>query len=276
MSTPSKKNIYDLLSKDYKNSLMRSFLERKIIKQNYDKNYIGIKNSKNNQEDVVKIYDFNEINYKDKILELLKRSAMIKNIEDEFPNLRIMAKYTKLKDLDNYMKLKTNEFGEKILIIGSLIEDKYNNNSFGYCLSSEDKIKGRVLEIPLQQLPQEDIQKENEPKTSPICEGTILECNCGTAPTSLKVKSQNIFTVKQKLIATEKDNIPNTNISPFGSCKNIKFYPPCPLAITGKWENTSEMFKVNEGAVLLDNSSMKCSLGGEIKPKNGVGYWKSK
>ncbi|MGL5568540.1 MAG: DUF4280 domain-containing protein [Cetobacterium sp.] len=276
MNTIVKKKLSNLLSKDYKENLIRSFLEKRIQEENYDKNDIGVKNSKNIKEDIAKIYDFNEVNYKNKFLELLKRNAKESNSEDNFPNLKILVQDITSEELDKYIKIKTDDFGEKQLIIGSLIGDEYNNNCFSYCLSTEDKIKGRILQIPLQKLSEETIKEESEPTASPIVDGVILECSCGTSPTPLKVTFQSNLSMKGKFTATEKDNIANTNILPFGNCKNLPKQPTCPLSITGKWENTSKTFTIKGGAVLLDCSSMKCTLGGEIKPNNGVGYWKSR
>ncbi|MEG0234731.1 MAG: DUF4280 domain-containing protein [Cetobacterium sp.] len=275
MNTIVKKKLSNLLSKDYKENLIRSFLEKRIQEENYDKNDIGVKNSRAVKEDIVKIYDFNEINYKNKFLELLKRSAKETNSENNFPNLKILAQDITSEELDKYIKIKIDDFGEKQLMIGALTGDQYNNNCFSYCLSTEDKIKGRILQIPLQKLSEDIIKNESEPTASPIVDGVTLECSCGTSPTPLKVTSQSNLSMRGKCTATEKDNIPNTNILPFGTCKNLPFSPPCPLSITGKWENVSKIFTIKGGAVLLNCSSMKCSLGGEIKPKKGIGYWKS-
>lgn len=276
MNTIVKKKLSNLLSKDYKESLIRSFLEKKIQEENYDKNDIGVKNSRTVKEDIAKIYDFNEINYKNKFLELLKRSAKETNSENNFPNLKILAQDITSEELDKYIKIKIDDFGEKQLMIGALTGDQYNNNCFSYCLSTEDKIKGRILRISLQKLSEDIIKEESEPTASPIVDGVILECSCGTSPIALKVTSQSNLSMKEKFTATEKDNTPNINIKPFGSCKNLPKQPSCPLSITGKWENTSKIFTIKEAAVLLSNSLMKCSMGGEIKPQNGVNYWKSK
>lgn len=104
----------------------------------------------------------------------------------------------------------------------------------------------------------------------------ILKCSCGILPTPLIVTSQSHLTMEGKFIATEKDNIPNINILPFGSCNNLPFHSPCTLAIIGKWENTSKVFTIKGEAVLLDCSVMRCSLGGEIKPISIIKYWKSR
>ncbi|WP_418963940.1 PAAR-like protein [Cetobacterium sp.] len=73
----------------------------------------------------------------------------------------------------------------------------------------------------------------------------FLNCNCGTSSTPLKVTSQSNLTMKGKFPLTEKNNVPNINVLPFGNCKNFPFNLPCLLSITGKWENKSKTFTVN-------------------------------
>lgn len=269
-------NLYNQLTPEYKGSILRSIFQDRLNKNNYNELSIGLKKVENEFEDEVKLYDFNEINYKEKLLKLIKHYSRRDSIDICFPHFKLIAQHLKIEDLDRYAQIFTNEFGDKKVIIGNIENGTYKNEAFGYCLSSNDKLLGRVLEIPLQKLNEKAKEIIEEPTASPITDGVILECNCGTSPTPLKVTSQSNLSMRGKFTATEKDNIPNTNILPFGSCKNLPFNPPCPLSITGKWENTSKTFTIKGGAVLLDSSSMKCSLGGEIKPKNGVGYWKSK
>lgn len=276
MISTKESNFYNQLTTEYKGSILRSIFQDRLNKNNYNELSIGLKKVENEFEDEVKLYDFNEINYKGKLLKLMKHYSRRDSIDICFPHFKLIAQHLKIEDLDRYAQIFTNEFGDKKVIVGNIEKGTYKNEAFGYCLSSNDKLLGRVLEIPLQKLNEKAKEIIEEPTASPITDGVILECNCGTSPTPLKVTSQNNLSMRGKFAATEKDNIPNTNILSFGSCKNLPFNPPCPLSITGKWENTSKTFTIKGGAVLLDSSSMKCSLGGEIKPKNGVGYWKSK
>lgn len=194
-----------------------------------------------------------------------------------FPFINLVVRNLDENKLEKYLKLQEDSNGNPEMILGIVDENnKYLKDEVGFIYNPFNQITGKELTLYLRKMTEKEKSEPLEPTASPITDGVILECNCGTSPTPLKVTSQSNLSMRGKFTATEKDNIPNTNILPFGSCKNLPFNPPCPLSITGKWENTSKTFTIKGGAVLLDSSSMKCSLGGEIKSKNGVGYWKSK
>ncbi|MBC2857072.1 DUF4280 domain-containing protein [Cetobacterium sp. 2A] len=269
-------NLYNQLTPEYKGSVLRSIFQDRLTKNNYDELSIGLKKLENKFEDEAKLYDFNEINYKAKLLDIMKYYSKRDSIDIYYPHFKLITECLKIEDLDKYTQIFTNEFGDKKLIIGNITKGIYKNEAFGYCLASSDKLLGRVLEIPLQKLSKESQEIIEEPTASPIVGDVILKCSYGTDESNLKVTSQSNLSMRGKFTATEKDNIPNINILPFGNCTNLPFNPPCPLAIIGKWENISKTFTIKGGAVLLDCSSIKCSVGGEIKPKKGIGYWKSK
>ncbi|MGL5151719.1 MAG: DUF4280 domain-containing protein, partial [Clostridium sp.] len=194
-----------------------------------------------------------------------------------FPFIDLVVRNLDENKLEKYLKLQEDANGNPEMLLGIVDENnKYLKDEIGFIYNPFNQITGKELTLYLRKMSEKEKSEPLEPTASPIVDGVILECSCGTSPTSLKVTSQSNLSMKGKFTATEKDNIPNTNILPFGSCKNLPFNPPCPLSITGKWENTSKTFTIKGGAVLLDCSSMKCTLGGEIKPNNGVGYWKSK
>lgn len=269
-------NLYNQLTFEYKASVLRSIFQDRLTKNNYNELTIGLKRMENSFEDESKLYDFNEINYKEKLLSMMKHYSKRDSIDVHYPHFQLITEYLKLEDLDKYSQIFTDEVGDKKVIIGNVADGIYKNEAFGYCLATSDKLLGRVLEIPLQKLSKEVKEIIEEPTASPIVDGVELKCTYGTAKTKLKVDSQTHFTMKGNLTATEKDCKAHDNIEPFGNCTKIPFTPTCPLAITGKWENTSKTFTIKDAPVLLDCSSMKCTIGGEIKPTSGVGYWKSK
>ncbi|WP_163445064.1 DUF4280 domain-containing protein [Flavobacterium columnare] len=94
-----------------------------------------------------------------------------------------------------------------------------------------------------------------------LTENGLLVCNKGTKPSSLKVTSQTFSRVDGKLIATEEDKQPETNIPSFGVCAITK--SRCTSAIK-KWENTTEKDSINNYKILTEESTCQCSIGGKI------------
>ncbi|RVU89850.1 DUF4280 domain-containing protein [Flavobacterium columnare] len=94
-----------------------------------------------------------------------------------------------------------------------------------------------------------------------LTENGLLVCNKGTKPSQLKVTSQTFSRVEGKLIATEEDKHPETNILSFGVCTitNNK----CTPTIT-KWENTTEKDSINNCKILTEESTCQCFIGGKI------------
>lgn len=96
---------------------------------------------------------------------------------------------------------------------------------------------------------------------SAITEQAQLTCDKGSNPSKLSVTSQNFLVADQKLIATEEDRQPFTNIPAFGTCtatrKNCSPEP-------GKWENISLKDRVNGSRILTEQSFCRCSQGGKI------------
>ena len=208
------------------------------------------------------------------IMESLEK---VRNKTQIFPFINLVVRNLDENKLSKYSKLQEDPNGNPEMILGIVDENnKHLKDEVGFIYNPFNQITGKELTLYLRKMSEKEKSEPSEPTASPIVDGVILECSCGTSPTPLKVTSQSNLSMRGKFTATEKDNIPNTNILPFGSCKNLPFNPPCPLSITGKWKNTSKIFTIKGGAVLLDSSSMKCSLGGEIKPKKCMKYWKSR
>jgi hypothetical protein len=98
-----------------------------------------------------------------------------------------------------------------------------------------------------------------------VCNGAICICDKGTKPGKLKVTSQNKDHVQDKLIATTQDK---TFSQRFGSCKMMKNAPCKPTLM--KWKGYyKDIHIVKEGNLpLLEKSTVKCAIGGNIRIKN--------
>ena len=97
-----------------------------------------------------------------------------------------------------------------------------------------------------------------------------LSCNQGTTPSKLTVTNQEFSIVDNKLIATEQDKQPYTNIKPFGQCRlkptssGYLRCSPSPL----KWEKTTEKDTINTYKILTEESFCICNTGGKIAVDN--------
>ena len=208
------------------------------------------------------------------IMESLEK---VRNKTQIFPFINLVVRNLDENKLSKYSKLQEDPNGNPEMILGIVDENnKHLKDEVGFIYNPFNQITGKELTLYLRKMSEKEKSEPSEPTASPIVDGVILECSCGTSPTPLKVTSQSNLSMRGKFTATEKDCKAHENIEPFGNCTNIPFTPTCPLAIIGKWENTSKTFTIKDAPVLLDCSSMKCTIGGEIKPTNGVGYWKSK
>jgi len=98
-----------------------------------------------------------------------------------------------------------------------------------------------------------------------ITEGALLLCNKGAAPSQLKVTSQQFSSYDDKLIATEKDAAPQSNIPSFGVCMVTR--SKCTPA-TMKWDAPADLEDVEGSKVLLKSSTCKCAIGGTISIKD--------
>ena len=94
-----------------------------------------------------------------------------------------------------------------------------------------------------------------------LTEKALLLCDKGSKPSQLKVSSQTFSKVEDKLIATEQDKQPETNIPNFGVCAITK--SKCTPAIT-KWDKTTEKDTINNYKILTEESTCNCSVGGKI------------
>ena len=94
-----------------------------------------------------------------------------------------------------------------------------------------------------------------------LTENALLLCDKGAKPSQLKVTSQTFSKAEDKLIATEQDKQPETNIANFGVCAITK--SKCTPAII-KWDKTTEKDTINHYKILTEESTCNCSVGGKI------------
>ncbi len=109
---------------------------------------------------------------------------------------------------------------------------------------------------------QDKIYFKIHPMPNIITETAQLQCDKGSTPARLKVSSQNFSFAGNKLVATENDKVANSNIMPFGVCSITK--AACMPTVL-KWENTAKKDTINDLKVLLETSTCKCTIGGNIK-----------
>jgi hypothetical protein len=99
-----------------------------------------------------------------------------------------------------------------------------------------------------------------------LTDTATLQCDQGITPSKLAVTSQDFCKAEDKLIATEQDKQPNTNIKPFGQCKlkpSSGGYLPC-MPIPTVWQKTAKKDEINGFKILTDDSTCQCSIGGKI------------
>jgi hypothetical protein len=100
-----------------------------------------------------------------------------------------------------------------------------------------------------------------------VCQGAICKCQFGTAPDTLKVKTQtkrfiNDHEGESKLTATDKDIGQTFEKNTFGSCAKMN-NNPCKPSVT-KWEGVHDKVTLqdNGGKPLLENSKATCAVAG--------------
>ncbi|MFH6937200.1 DUF4280 domain-containing protein [Flavobacterium sp. FlaQc-30] len=100
-----------------------------------------------------------------------------------------------------------------------------------------------------------------------VCQGAICKCQFGTAPDTLKVKTQtkrfiNDSKGESKLTSTDKDIGQTFEKNTFGSCAKMN-NNPCKPSVT-KWEGVHDKVTLqdNGGKPLLENSKATCAVAG--------------
>jgi hypothetical protein len=110
-----------------------------------------------------------------------------------------------------------------------------------------------------------------------------LMCSFGTTPSALVVPPKSRVMVENKPIATISDNIPNSNIMPFGMCttlsnpqvasatsaaQGVLTPQPCLPVIAAPWAPPSPTVSVGGTPAINNNSKCMCNWGGSISITN--------
>jgi len=94
-----------------------------------------------------------------------------------------------------------------------------------------------------------------------VPQGAHLACDKGTCPSTFRVSNHKKTTIYGSNMATEADKKPFLNIKPMGIC-SVKGGMCIPIVF--KWDKPKNGVKIGRKRLLLDDSTCKCLLGGEI------------
>lgn len=252
------KNIYDHLTVEYKASVIRSFLQYKVSNSYYSEEYIAKKILPKGEEDTCEIFGFTEENYKEKIIELMKLKAReLGQIEKKYRYFKSIAEFVTVEDIEKCTAIKTDEYGEKYILIGYLKNGEYDNSAYGYCLSPRDEIRGRVLKIHLPK-PYKEMEAK-EVKTTYVSDTAILRCPKAMGKLKLKVTSHENWYIDELAKATVNDYKGNENIIGEEAICSVTHQKCSPS--TSKWEKVTDNDYVGEYLSLTSKSRCKCSVG---------------
>ncbi len=113
-----------------------------------------------------------------------------------------------------------------------------------------------------------------------VLNGALLKCSFGAAPSSLTVLPKNMVSGDGVPAATIMDNIPNTNIMPFGACSapsNPQVIAaqgapqPCVPMTTAPWAPGSATVLIKNNPALNSSSKLICNWAGVIEVNNPGG-----
>ena len=115
-----------------------------------------------------------------------------------------------------------------------------------------------------------------------VCGGAMMMCSFGMAPSTLNVLPANKV-ISSMPIATMMDNVPMTNIMPFGMCTSMAnpqvaaataaalgvLTPmPCMPVIAAPWAPGSPTVMIANKPALNNSSKCMCNWGGVIQITN--------
>ena len=115
-----------------------------------------------------------------------------------------------------------------------------------------------------------------------VCGGAMMMCSFGMAPSTLNVLPANKV-ISSMPIATIMDNVPMTNIMPFGMCTSMAnpqvaaataaalgvLTPmPCMPVIAAPWAPGSPTVMIANKPALNNSSKCMCNWGGVIQITN--------
>lgn len=113
-----------------------------------------------------------------------------------------------------------------------------------------------------------------------VVNGAMLKCSMGLAPSTLTVLPQNLADGESQALATVMDQIPMTNVAPFGMCRSpanpqvaaataaamgVLTPQPCVPIIPAPWTPGSTSVKVSQLAALTADSKCMCQWTGQIE-----------
>lgn len=112
-----------------------------------------------------------------------------------------------------------------------------------------------------------------------VCGGAQLQCSFGLAPSNLNIAPKNGVMCGQP-VACITDNVPMTNIAPFGMCSSMNnpavsaataaalgvLTPqPCTPVIASPWSKPSDNIFLGSFPAITNDSTLMCNYGGLIK-----------
>lgn len=263
----NEKDIYKNLKPSYIVTILRSFMKDVIKEGEYSMKEVLEKKIKY-KEDEINYFITNETNYKKFIMSKFKNALSFikinKEIELRYPYLDIIAENITEEELDKYIVIKEDkETSQKILIIGILEGEEYDNKKIGY-VYGDDELKGRILKIPLTLIKDKgewQIGDFEVPKTKRVLNGAIIKCSKAETKVPLKITSIS-FCENGQPIASIINGIPIINITPMGKCSITK--NSC-VPLTTCWQGGSKNTFLNGNALLLSSDKLKCGIGGIIE-----------
>lgn len=113
-----------------------------------------------------------------------------------------------------------------------------------------------------------------------VCMGAMMQCSFGAAPSSLVVLPTNQVMAGGPLAATIMDNIPISNIPPFGMCSSpsnptvaaataaalgVLTPMPCVPVTAAPWVPGSPTVLIGNMPALNSDCKLMCSWGGVIQ-----------
>ena len=113
-----------------------------------------------------------------------------------------------------------------------------------------------------------------------VCNGAMLTCSFGAAPSTLTVLPTAMVNSSSQPMATIMDNVPMMNVLPFGMCTSLAnpqvaaatsaamgvLTPmPCIPVTTAPWTPGSPTVMVGKKVALNDSSMLMCNWAGVIQ-----------
>lgn len=116
-----------------------------------------------------------------------------------------------------------------------------------------------------------------------VCNGAILQCTFGLAPSTMVVTPENLTNANKQPAATIMDHVPTKNIMPFGMCTSLAnpqvasatsaalgvLTPmPCLPVTTSPWVPGVPTVMIKKKPALNNTSKLMCNWAGVISVVN--------